>query len=559
MMGFLNRIITVEVADPEDSRKRKLLNILLLGTLGVLVLNLFLLFDPGMWSSGAALPLAFAMAIFFFGISGIYFINRRSGIWAAFLFLLLLTLVVNLSDTPYELSNGRSIFVYTFPIIISSLLLFSSASFIFAIISSLCMAGLAWSISSIPNPLAIIGFFMLALVSWLTTRSLEQALRDLRTININLDRLVEEKTQELARALSREIVLAGRNQTILDSIADGVIVFDSNNVSILANPALEKIIETPFKRLAEIHVSDFVRNKDLSPANQGLIMGLVEHPEKIELGTRVEWGKKTLSVSIARVQDTSQNSAGAGAVAVFRDVTHEAELEKMKSTFVGIVSHELRTPLNAIIGYTEILKEAIYGQLNEKQESVIERITINAKRLLAMVGDLLDEAQMKAGKLSIKRDTFKTAILLENMHTTMDKITTDKGLYLTDELDANMPETMIGDAQRLQQIIINLVNNSAKFTRQGGIHVKITRSDINHWMLEVTDTGQGIPEKEIPFIFDTFRQVENSTTRQHSGFGLGLSIVKQLIELMNGTIAVKSKLEQGSTFTINLPLIEKDI
>lgn len=489
-----------------------------------------------------------------------YLINRYvAGKLASFLFLVFLLVALSSSDAPAELANGRSLFVYTIPVVMASVLLQPSSSFIFAGLSAVAIYIAAKEANIQPNWLATGANFFLAVISWLSSRGLNQALNDLRTININLDKLVEQKTQELARALSREIVLAGRNQTILDSIADGVIVFDSNNVSILANPALGKIIETPFNRLAGIHVSDFVRNKDLSPANQGLIMGLVEHPEKIELGTRVEWGKKTLSVSIARVQDTSQNSAGAGAVAVFRDVTHEAELEKMKSTFVGIVSHELRTPLNAIIGYTEILKEAIYGQLNEKQESVIERITINAKRLLTMVGDLLDEAQMKAGKLSIKKDTFKTAILLENMHTTMDKITTDKGLYLTDELDANMPETMIGDSQRLQQIIINLVNNSAKFTRQGGIHVKIARSDINHWMLEVTDTGQGIPEKEIPYIFDTFRQVENSTTRQHSGFGLGLSIVKQLVELMNGTITVKSELEQGSTFTINLPLIEKDI
>jgi len=258
MKNFFDRIITVEVPDPEDSRKRKLLNILLLGTLGVLLLNLFSLFDPGMWSSGTASLLIVAMTIFLLGITGIYFINRRSGTWAAFLFLLLLTLVVNLSDTPYELSNGRSIFVYTFPIIISSLLLFSSASFIFAIISSICMAGLAWSISSVPNALAIIGFFMLALVSWLTTRSLEQALRDLRTINANLDKIVDQKTQELASALSRELVLAGRNQAILDSIADGVIVFDAQNVSILANPALSQLTETPIENLTGINLADFV-------------------------------------------------------------------------------------------------------------------------------------------------------------------------------------------------------------------------------------------------------------------------------------------------------------
>ena len=288
-------------------------------------------------------------------------------------------------------------------------------------------------------------------------------------------------------------------------------------------------------------------------------MGMIEHPEKTETGVRVEWSKKTLSLSIARVRNSEANQ-NTGVVAVFRDVTREAELEKMKSTFVGVVSHELRTPLNAIIGYTEMLKESIYGSLNEKQTSVAERIIVNTQRLLAMVGDLLDEAQMKAGKLSIRKQVFRTSSLLENMHATMDKITSDKGLYLTDGFDPNMPETITGDPQRLQQILVNLINNSAKFTEKGGIHVRILRSDTNHWKLEVSDTGSGIPEKEIPYIFETFRQVENSTTRQHGGFGLGLSIVKQLVELLNGKIAVKSDLNNGSTFTITLPFItEKDI
>ena len=122
-----------------------------------------------------------------------------------------------------------------------------------------------------------------------------------------------------------------------------------------------------------------------------------------------------------------------------------------------------------------------------------------------------------------------------------------------------MPETITGDPQRLQQILVNLINNSAKFTEKGGIHVRILRSDPNHWKLEVSDTGSGIPENEIPYIFETFRQVENTTTRQHGGFGLGLSIVKQLVELLNGKIDVKSNLNNGSTFTITLPFIhEKD-
>jgi len=241
-------------------------------------------------------------------------------------------------------------------------------------------------------------------------------------------------------------------------------------------------------------------------------------------------------------------------VAVFRDVTREAELEKMKNTFVAIVSHELRTPLNAIMGHVEMLKESIFGPMNEQQSAVLVRIMVNTRRLLAMVSDLLDEAQMKAGKLSIQKQPVVTTSLLENLHNTMDKIAKDKGLSLTDEFDPNIPEIITSDPKRLQQILVNLVSNSVKFTEKGGVHLRILRSDKDPWTLEVPDSGSGIPDQEIPRIFETFRQFESFTTRQHGGFGLGLSIVKQLVELMDGEITVRSELDKGSTFIITLPL-----
>jgi two-component system sensor histidine kinase/response regulator len=173
--------------------------------------------------------------------------------------------------------------------------------------------------------------------------------------------------------------------------------------------------------------------------------------------------------------------------------------------------------------------------------------------LLTMVGDLLDEAQIKAGKLSLTYQPFKISSLLEALHATMDKIAADKLLYLTDELDPNMPDEIIGDARRLQQVLINLVTNSAKFTDKGGIHIRIFCNDPNQWRIEVTDTGSGIPEEEIPYIFESFRQVESSTIRNHGGFGLGLSIVKQLVELMKGEVEITSELGKGSTFTVKLP------
>ena len=556
---MLNRFITVPTTDPDDARRRRLLNILLFGIaifsvitfVAVIIADQFNALSPSIRFITYISPIAV-----FFGAVIFNIINRSSRIpgWlTSALFLIFFTLLLAFIDTPNELANGRSLFVFTIPVIMSCLLVNPRSGFIFALLASIEITILALIAKQVPNTFAVIGFFLVALVSWLSSRSLENALHDLRAINSDLDKIVTERTRALAESLTRERIDAGRNQAILNSIADGVVVFSSDNIAMLVNPALSQLTETPMNDLAEIGLSNFVQTRQLSPASQKIIKGLIEHPEEIEEGVRVEWGKKTLSVSIARVQDTFTNE-NIGTVAVFRDVTREAELEKMKTTFVGIVSHELRTPLNAIMGYAEMLKESIYGPINEKQSSVTERIMVNTQRLLGMVGDLLDEAQMKAGKLSIRKQTFKTSSLLENMHNTMDKVAFDKGLYLTDESDPNMPETITGDPQRLGQILVNLVNNSVKFTEKGYVHVRILRSDENHWRFEITDTGAGIPEEEIPFIFETFRQVESSTTRQHGGFGLGLAIVKQLVELMKGQITVKTGLNKGSTFTVTLPL-----
>jgi signal transduction histidine kinase len=242
-------------------------------------------------------------------------------------------------------------------------------------------------------------------------------------------------------------------------------------------------------------------------------------------------------------------------VTVFRDFTREAEVERLKSTFVAIVSHELRTPLNAILGYAEMFREAVYGPMNEKQVNMADRIIKNTQRLLGLINDLLDQAQMEAGKLTIKMGPVKPAELLETLHGLMDKTASDKNLRLTSEIEDTLPETLNGDPARLQQILVNLVTNAIKFTDQGEVRVKLTYFNSRKWGIEISDTGRGIPEAELPHIFDTFRQVEGTATRTHGGFGLGLSIVKQLVQLMSGEIRVKSKLEQGTTFTIILPLV----
>jgi len=555
-MNYLKRFLIISTADPDDARKRKILNILLAGT-GFVSFLAILLFSYLIATSRLEMVetslLLYGSIATFAGVTILYAINARySGRIAASIFLIFLSVIFAFSDSPEQVSSGRALFAFTIPIFMASILLTPASSFIFGALSSVIISWLALSIGLTPNYPAIIGFFLIAFVSWLSARSLEQALGELRIINVNLDRVVAERTLALAESLSRERIEAGRSQAILNSIADGVIVFDKKWNATLANPAIRGMLDIPLELIVNKNFRELIEHPRLSPRSRGLLLAMIEHGTQ-PIGFRIEWSEKTISVSAAQVYDNQKQNTGT--VIVFRDFTREAEVERLKSTFVGIVSHELRTPLNAILGYSEMFKENVYGPMNEKQVNMADRIIKNTQRLLGLINDLLDQAQMEAGKLTIQAQTVKTADLLESLHGLMDKSASDKSLRLTSEIDPDLPDALTGDPARLQQILVNLVNNAVKFTDQGSIHVRLFRQDDSKWGMEVSDTGQGIPESETHFIFDTFRQVDGAATRSHGGFGLGLSIVKQLVSLMNGEIRVQSKLGEGSAFIITLPLI----
>jgi signal transduction histidine kinase len=560
MNKFFDSILSVPVSDPDDARRRRVLNILLLGTLGATVVGflgiVFTLASLADLSDPENQLLIGGVLVTTLGIMGIYQINKRvSGRWAALLYLMFLTLIFAFTDSPKELSNGRSLFIFMLPIAMSSLILLPQASFLFALISSGIISGLSLSIDQPINPFAIIGFFMLALVSWLSARSLETALTELRVINADLDQVVNQRTQALAESLSRERIEAGRNQAILNSIVDGVIVFDKKWNATLANPAIRAMFELPLEMIVNRSFREFIDHPKLSAHSRQLLLAMIEHDTQ-PFGFRIEWGQKTFSVSAAQVYDQREDgNVNTGTVTVFRDFTHEAEVERLKSTFVAIVSHELRTPLNAILGYAEMFKEAVYGPMNDKQVNMADRIMKNTGRLLGLINDLLDQAQMEAGKLTINLSPIKPYELLETLHGLMDKTASDKSLRLTSEIDDSLPEILIGDAGRLQQILVNLVNNAIKFTDTGDVSIRLFRSDVAKWGIEVTDTGRGISAEELPYIFDTFRQVEGAATRTKGGFGLGLAIVKQIVNLMNGDVKVASEPGKGTTFSITLPLV----
>lgn len=557
-LNFFNRLIHITSDDSDESRRRQLLNIILLGVIVLTIilmaiLIIYLLANRQQTASNDIKLIFIVAGGLLLGTAGIYFLNRyvRRGI-ASIVFLVFFVIIFNFADSPDQLANGRSIILFSIPIVMASILLKPYLSFIFAAIVSLDIILLALWIDSPPNFPAITVFFLLALLSWLAARSLDQALHELRRTNATLDQLVQERTRQLEKSLSRERIEAGRNQAILESIADGVIVFDVTGTVINANPALLQLLEREPQEVKGMNVNDLTRSRSMDARNRGILAGLLTNPGQQGTSYRISWKKKTLSVTSSQVFSTE--GVHIGTVAVFRDFTREAEIERMKNTFLAVVSHELRTPLNSVLGYAEMLKEAIYGPINEKQIHAADRIISNSSRLLSIINDLLDQAQIEAGRLIIHPSPFKLAELIKNVHEVLDKLSQDKGLVLTSGCDPRLPDTIVGDQVRLQQILINLINNSIKFTRQGSIHFRAVWHDRKHWRLEVQDSGIGIPQEELSRIFDSFHQVNGTASRESGGFGLGLSIVKQLAGLMGGSVTAVSKVGEGSLFTVLLPL-----
>jgi signal transduction histidine kinase/DNA-binding response OmpR family regulator len=230
------------------------------------------------------------------------------------------------------------------------------------------------------------------------------------------------------------------------------------------------------------------------------------------------------------------------------------EAVKAKQQFLSNMSHEIRTPMNAIIGFTKVMLKT---DLSAKQEEYLTAIKISGDALIVLINDILDLAKVEAGKMSFEKTPFKLAESISSMLHLFETKIQEKNLKLVKEYDNNIPDVLVGDPVRLHQIILNLVSNAVKFTTNGIITVSVRQMEVEDQdsvsiKFAVTDTGIGIEENTIDRIFENFQQASSGTSRVFGGTGLGLAIVKQLVEKQGGTIWVKSKIDEGSTFSFVL-------
>jgi signal transduction histidine kinase len=244
------------------------------------------------------------------------------------------------------------------------------------------------------------------------------------------------------------------------------------------------------------------------------------------------------------------------------------EADRLKTQFLASMSHELRTPLNSIIGYTELLLQGVYGQMTEKQQDRLGKVMRNGQHLLQLINDILDLSKIEAGHMQLEIEPVEILSIIEECSATFEPLAQKRGVELLKVTQPDLPWVMT-DKMRFLQILMNLMSNAVKFTHSGHItlycHI-LDRNNRHHlpanlpvrhdnWVLVgVEDTGIGISPDDQKIVFDEFRQVDGSPTREYEGTGLGLAITRKLIEMMDGHIWLESELGKGSTFWLLLPV-----
>ncbi len=353
---------------------------------------------------------------------------------------------------------------------------------------------------------------------------------------------LEERTHQL-------IEQASKLEAILNSTLDGMIVLDPQNVVITANPVARQI-------LAEIS-DDFLLNilRDRSPSPIFHRNMSDDHPpNQIQQSHRYQVGDRVFSALVAPVVTPEDQELGT--VIALRDVTREAEAEQLKDGFITSISHDLRTPLTSLKGYSEILLYMANDNLNDKQQQFMQIINDNANQLIEHVNEIIDISELQAGTLRLEKGEVALEMVVEQVVNQWCAAMEEKGLSLKVTLP---PESLlvVGDASRLQWAINNLVKNAHDYTLSGG-HVEIDLFRTGDMArLDVRDTGIGIHSTDHPYLFTRFFRANNDLMYNVAGVGLGLFITRSLIELHEGKVWAESKLNEGSLFSLSLPILEK--
>ncbi len=344
----------------------------------------------------------------------------------------------------------------------------------------------------------------------------------------------------------------GSYRSIFNALKDGVIVLDDRDLVVNVNPAAASLFQDAGQLIGRDIISLFPKWDEWQRDNP---------PDEFiqEISKKTAGNSLTLSLHVTSLFDSRGRRNGR--VLFIRDVTGQklaqeqiAEDSRMKSQLLASLGHDLRSPLGAIIGYAEMLKDGSFGSMSNAQVNAASEILDGATQLLAFMNNLIGQIQLETGKIVLQEYPFEVEEVIGPLLSTMNFHALKKGLILEQTFDPNLPSRLIGDQFWLRQIVMNLVHNSVKFTRNGYVRVSFAKRSEEQWMIQVADTGIGIPIDAQKRVFEAFEQVQNVETAKQIGSGLGLSIVAGLTSSMKGIIELQSEEGKGTTFSVILPL-----
>jgi two-component system, OmpR family, sensor histidine kinase ResE len=330
--------------------------------------------------------------------------------------------------------------------------------------------------------------------------------------------------------------------SILTSMTDAVITFNRDKTILLSNPPADRLLQKWF----------VAKGLDSSKPIPVELYQMLDHVLSFEdhLDEELELGKSYYSISISPLYS---GEAIRGAVAVIRDKTEETKLEKLKSDFIANVSHELRTPIAMLQGYSEAIIDGVVTT-EEERNDMIRVIYDESQRMGRLVTDLLDLARMESGFMRLYKDNVPLVSVIERMTHKFDQAAKEKRVTLNYDSKISSELLVPIDEDRIEQVLTNLIDNAIRHTsEQGAVTVSVVKEN-NFVKIQVSDTGQGIPQDDLPYVFERFYKADKARTRSKGGTGLGLAITKNIVEAHEGTISVDSIEQQGTTFTFYLPL-----
>lgn len=348
-----------------------------------------------------------------------------------------------------------------------------------------------------------------------------------RQLKFNMNALSQEKEQLTS---------------ILSSMADGVITFNRDGTILITNPPAEM-----FLRYWYYEQGLSSENNDAVPSEVMELFQLAVNTEKEQVGEITAQGRTWVII----VSPLYNKRFIRGAVAVVRDMTEERKLDKLREDFIANVSHELRTPISMLQGYSEAIVDDI-AQTDEEKKEMAKVIYDESLRMGRLVNELLDLARMEAGHILLTVEPIEIEPYLNRVIRKFYGLVKEKGIELSVKLDTNEPIFRF-DPDRIEQVLTNLIDNAIRHVPDSATIQIVCRSDERGLYFEVSDQGPGIPEEDLPFLFERFYKADKSRTRGVSGTGLGLAIAKNIIDAHRGNIAVKSKLGQGTTFSFLIP------